>query len=226
MATKRLLLGVLSTMAIATASPAGAFAHEAPNASVCNVRDVEYAVSANLRVTGTIMGAGDGDYTIGPGKIVLHFDDRAAQGGAGSNVTMVSYEMLQHFLVVSKALFWTTKVMTDVHSEGTPGASAGVAQGAYSERSIRWMNVAKSFRSDGSLTCDGSLCGMFGAPQPGRSELHMGPSTMTFKPFQFSPDMTTFSMQPVLTSKTSSPQQESYVALSGRETRRTCLDVR
>jgi hypothetical protein len=225
MATKPALLGVLTTLVLAAGGPGGASAHEA-NTPACSVRDVEYSISANLRVTGTIMGAGDGDYTIGPGKIVLHFDDRAASGGAGSSVTMVSYEMRQRFLVVSKALFWTTKVMTDVHSEGAPAGGAGVAEGAFNQRSIRWMNVGKNFHSDGSLTCDGSLCGMFGAPQPGRSELHMGPSTMTFKPFQFSPDMSTFSMQPVLTSKTSSPQQESYVALSGREVRRTCLDAR
>src|SRR5580658_7037099 len=59
----------------------------------CGVVDVEYAASANLKVTDTTMGAGDGVYRIGPGHIVLRFD---AHGGP-SAVRMLVYEMPQHF---------------------------------------------------------------------------------------------------------------------------------
>jgi len=164
------------------------------------------------------MGAGDGDHKVGPGRVVLRF----TQSENGSSVRMLAYEMRQRFTVVSKALFWTTTVLTDTQTRPVTSAPTIVAEGSLQDRSVRWSHVVGSFRSDGTLVCDGSMCGKFGAPPAGRSELHMGPSSMPFNPFEFSSDMKTFSMRPILASKTEVPQQESYVALAGRETGRAC----
>jgi hypothetical protein len=38
--------------------------------------------------------------------------------------------------------------------------------------------------------------------------------------------MKTFSMRQTLTSKSDSPQHETYVAFAGREVRRACVEVR
>jgi hypothetical protein len=225
MSATRLAAGVLATVLATGVGARDASAEERTGAS-CDVVDVEYAVSANLRVRGTVMGAGDGDYAIGPGRIVLRFDRRGPlSAGATSSVQMISYEVSEKLLVVSKAVFWTTKVKTDTRTHGTPTTQSAIAEGALKARSLVWSKVAKGFRSDGTLDCDGSMCGKFGAPPAGKSELHLGPSAIQFKPFEFSPDMKTFSMQSTLALKTDVPKQESYVSLAGRETRRVCLEI-
>jgi hypothetical protein len=192
----------------------------------CDATDVEYAVAGNLRVTGTLMGAGDGDYRIGPGRIVLRLDrdpDRSSR--SPSSVRMMAYDMSEKFQLVSKVVFFTTKVLTDIRSHATPDDRSVVAEGVLTDRTVRWTNVVGSFRSDGTLSCEGFFCGKFGAAPAGTSPFHMGPSKMSLSPFEFSADMKTFSMHSTLDSKTEDPQQESYVALAGREVRRACVDL-
>jgi hypothetical protein len=224
MRPKRATLGAVAALVSAVVLSAGASNGDA-TPSHCDATDVEYAVAANLRVTGTLMGAGDGEYRIGPGRIVLRFDhDPDRLPGSPSSVRMMAYDMSEKFQVVSKLVFFTTKVLTDVRSHGTPDARSVVAEGVLTDRAIRWTNVVGSFRSDGTLTCEGFFCGKFGAPPAATSEFHMGPSKMSFSRFEFSADMKTFSMQSTLDSKTANPQQESYVAFAGREMRRACVD--
>lgn len=194
-------------------------------ASTCDPTDVEYAVAANLRVTGTLMGAGDGEYRIGPGRIVLRFDrDPSLISPSPSSVRMMAYDMSEKFQLVSKIVFFTTSVLTDIRSHATPDVRSVVAEGVLTGRTLRWTKVAGSFRSDGTLTCEGFFCGKFGAAPAGTSPFHMGPSKMPFSSFEFSSDMKTFSMPSTLNSKTADPQQESYVALAGREMRRDCVN--
>jgi hypothetical protein len=216
---KRSVSCALAAIGWAVASPGDASALEPGDA--CDVVDVEYAVAANLRVTGTLMGAGDGEYKIGPGRVVLRF----AQGppGASPSVRMLAYEMHQRFTIESKALFLTTRVLTDTQTEVAPMGAVVVAEGALRGRSIHWTSFYGRARSDGTVVCDGAMCGKFGAPPSGKSDFHMGPTPLTFKSFEFGPDMKTFAMAPVLSSRTKDPQQESYVAFAGRETRRACV---
>jgi hypothetical protein len=218
-------LGVVAALVSAVVLSAGASSSEAAS-SKCDATDVEYAVAANLRVTGTLMGAGDGEYRIGPGRIVLRFDhDPNLISPSPSSVRMMAYDMGEKFQLVSKVVFFTTRVLTDIRSHATPDARSVVAEGVLTERAIRWTNVVGSFRSDGTLSCEGFFCGKFGAAPAGTSRFHMGPSKMSFSPFEFSADMKTFSMQSTLDSKTEDPQQESYLALAGREIRRTCVEL-
>ena len=222
---KRVTLGAVAALVSAVVVSAGASTGEA-TPSNCDATDVEYAVAANLRVTGTLMGAGDGEYRIGPGRIVLRFDhDPNLLSRSPSSVRMMAYDMSEKFQVVSKVVFFTTKVLTDIRSHATPDARSVVAEGVLTERTLRWTNVVGSFRSDGTLSCEGFFCGKFGAAPAGTSQFHMGPSKMSFSPFEFSADMKTFSMQSTLDSKTEDPQQESYVALAAREMRRACVDL-
>jgi len=215
---------VWSGLTVAVMSLAFALAPSVASASgdvdSCGSVDVEYSTSANLKVDETLMGAGNGVYRIGPGHIVLRFDAHGSSGG----VRMVSYEMPQHFTVVSNVLFWRTTVATRAESRAVP-VSATIAEGTLDGHTLRWAGPAVGFRSDGTLTCDGSMCGQFGAPAPGTTELHVGPNPIDFRPFEFGADMKTFSMPYTIVSQSSSPKQRSFLALGGREIRRTCAPV-
>jgi hypothetical protein len=82
------------------------------------------------------------------------------------------------------------------------------------------------YRYDGTMFCEGSLCGKFSAPPPGQSELHVGPNLVDFQPFAFSEDMKTFTMPYALVSKTESPKQTAFVTLAGRQVRKACVQNR
>ena len=186
---------------------------------------IEYALNANLTLSETPMGEGDGTYTIGPGKVVLRFENR--NGEPVGAVQMISYAMRENFTIKSHTLFWKTTVVTDSHTDATPDACAVAAQGALDpgSRSIRWRTPVRGYRTDGTVTCSGSLCGKFGAPPAGEMQLHIGPSNVQFSPFVFGPDMKTFTMASTHVSKTSMPKQSAAVTLAGRETKRACVPV-
>ena len=213
-------LGLLLVAALGlslTSSPAGA--QPAP----CAAWDVEYALSANLTLRDTPMGAGNGTFVIGPGATVLRFD------GAGRDqqtVKMLAYRMTEQFTIDATALFWKTRVRTDTRTTATPDPCSIAAEGTMKGRSLVWSTPVRGYRTDGTLTCEGSMCGTFGAPPPGTSELHHPPRPVQFSPFEFSPDGKTFSMAATFVTKTDSPKQTGYLGLSGREIRRTCVAPR
>ncbi|HXX66854.1 MAG TPA: hypothetical protein VEK07_06720 [Polyangiaceae bacterium] len=208
--------GLGTALAPAPSAPGAGTALGRPAAaSPCEVTEVEYAAVGRLRVKDTLFGAGDGVFPIGPGTIVLRFGAAGATGGR--RVQLRVYTMKQHVVVISTALFWTTTVTSDSDTRLT--APAG---GVLTGHTLRWQGPPAAMRSDGVIVCDGSLCGLFGAPSKGNSPLHMGPNAVSLEPFEFDADMTTFTMRYTFVSETDSPKQRSYVALAGREVRRTC----
>ncbi len=216
-------VGLVTTAALAALAPRRASADPAPPPP-CDGWEIEYALSANLELSDTPMKQGDGIYPVGPGDVVLRFDDQ--DGQPAGHVKMLTYSMRQAIKVVSKALFWTTTVTTDTTTRATPNPCGISAEGTLAGPTLAWTSPVREVRSDGTLNCDGSLCGKFGAPPPGRSALHIGPLPVQFQSFQFSRDMKTFTMPSTFVSKTEDPKQTAHVALSGRETRRACVKVR
>ena len=105
-------------------------------------------------------------------------------------------------------------------------AGSCAAEGTLVNQTVRWAGPVRGYRTDGTLTCNGSLCGSFGAPPAGRSELHIGPGPVTFNSFELARDMKTFTMATALVSKTSMPKQTGFVALGGRETKRSCAPAK
>jgi len=217
----RVALVAAAAFLAAALAPAPAATHEGP---ACAVTDAEYDVSANRRITGTMLGAGDGEHRIGPGRIALRFDRRPPPATPdGVAVRMTSYELRETFAVVATALFWKTQVKTDIRTWAAAGPRAIVAEGILTGRTLRWTTVDGVFRTDGTLDCQGFFCGKFGAPPSGTSELHMGPGRKVFGPFAFAADMKTFEMASTLDSKEESPAEVSYLALAAREMRRACV---
>lgn len=210
--------GTLVLAATTLLVPTGARA-DAPQA--CRAWDIQYTLAANLQLTDTPLGEGDGVYKIGPGQVMLNFDD--VGGRPGGNVRMLSYHMREHFTVKAKTLFWTTTVTTDSNTTASPRASGFITTGRLVDHKLTWSMPLHGYRTDGTLHCDGSLCGKFGAPPAGKSALHIPPHDVAFKTFAFSKDLSTFRMPYTLVSKTSSPKQTAHLALAGRATHRACI---
>jgi hypothetical protein len=201
-------IGVAIVPASATAPP-----------SPCASWEVEYALAANLRLQDTPLGQGDGVYGIGPGRILLRFEDR--DGRPGGRVVMKSFDVTERFTVTTKTLLWTTTVVTDARARATPNACS-IAEGVLRDESLQWTSPVAGCRTDGTLTCEGTFCGKLGAPPSGVSELHIGPTPVRFQPFAYAKDMKTFTMTYGFVAKTDTPKQTAYMALAGREVRRSC----
>jgi hypothetical protein len=205
-----------------TLLPGRALAQPAP--PPCDAWQVEYALSATLQLTDTPLGQGDGVYPIGPGTLVLRFEDHGGQ--PGGRVKMVSYEVRQAFKVVSKTLLGKTTVDTDATTRKAPDPCAIPGEGRLNATALEWNAPVRGFRTDGVLTCEGTFCGRFGAPPAGRSALTSGPEPVQFSPFRFNADMKTFTMSSTFVSKTDSPKQTAHLTLAGRETTRSCVQAK
>ena len=199
--------GVLSAPALVSATPVG-----------CPATEAEYALSGTLQLSDTPMGLGNGTYDIGPGRAVLRFE--------GKSVTMLSYTMREYFTVQTRTAFWKTAVTTNTHSSATPDACGVVAKGTLVGNTVHWLTPIRAYRTDGTLTCNGSFCGDFGAPPAGDSPFHVGPAPTRFNDFVFSRDWKTFTMAKTFATKTDVPKQTSAVTTSGRELWRTCAQPR
>ena len=185
----------------------------------CSGWDVEYTLNGTLKIADTLMGAGDGVHAVGPGRAVIHFEDRGGQPGGHAKLT--TYGIHEHVSVTSKAVFLSATVVTDTNSKAD--GSGVITEGTLGGQTLTWSGPIRSYRTDGTMTCDGGLCGKFGAPPAGSSEVHMGPRAIQPAPFQFGADMKTFSMLQIQTAQSESPKQTTYEAISGREVKRTCV---
>ncbi len=182
--------------------------------------DVEYALNATLRITDTTLGAGDGTHPIGPGRLVLRYDD--IDGAPGGAVRVVDYELTDHFVLEPHYLLVSATITTDTTTRTTPDARGFSAEGVLRGRTIRWATPWAGMRSDGFLTCTGNLCGKFGAPPAGKSPLHVAPHPASFSSFELADDGKTFRMDWSVESHQDSPRETSLVSLGGRETKRIC----
>jgi hypothetical protein len=193
----------------------------AANDAPCAAWQIEYLLHARVKISDTTLGAGDGLFPNGPGKVVLRFEDRGGQ--PGGKVKLLDYQMKDNFTVVSHALLFSASVTADSVTRTTPGSCGVAAQGSLDGRNLRWNSVWNGMRTDGSLICSGALCGKFGAPPAGRSPLHVAPHPVSFTPFEYAPDFKTFRAGYAIVSQQSSPSQTSRIALSGREVQRSCV---
>jgi hypothetical protein len=203
--------------------PGRALGQPAPAPAPCDAWRVEYALAGSLELTDTPLGQGDGVHPVGPGTLVLRFENHGGQ--PGGRVKLVSYEMRQAFQVAARTLFGKTTVTTDATTRKAPDCGLP-GEGLLDGRSLGWSAQVGGFRTDGFLTCEGTFCGKFGAPPAGRSALTTGPDAVQFMPFLFSADMKTFTMASTLVARSDSPKQTSHLVLAGRETARTCADAK
>lgn len=186
--------------------------------------DLEYTLDANLELTDTPLGQGDGVVNIGPGRVVLRFEDKS--GKPGGAVKMLDYRMRDHFTVKTRTLFWKTVVENDTKTRSSPDKCGVSANGSLAGNVVSWSSPVRGYRVDGTVKCTGDLCGKFGAPKEGTSQVHIGPSPVPFSDFTFGKDMKTFKMPRTFVTKTKVPKQTSYIAISGRLVRKRCVPVK
>jgi hypothetical protein len=184
----------------------------------CSAVDVDYAIARNTELRNTRMGAGDGVFPSGTGTLRLRFE---GPPGPSRGVRLLSFDAHGAFEVVARAVFWVTRIVTDAHNTVHPGGTAGAARGTLRDGAITWSTKVAGYHSDGTLTCEGTMCGSFGAPPRGVSPFREGPTDVTFPPFVFSRDMRTFTMTSALVSST--PERSVFIALAGREIARSCV---
>lgn len=184
----------------------------------CVQWDLEYSITGSLRIAETPMAAGDGTFPIGPGTLVLRVDARPPR------VSLMDLQLHERFAIRPTAVMWKATLVTDVTARALPDGAAAVAVGSRTvDGVVQWAAPLKMYRSDGVLTCDGSLCGRLGAPPPGRSELHQASRNVRLQPFRFDRDGQGFRMDFTLVSSAESPRQRTYLALVGRRTRKSCV---
>ena len=187
----------------------------------CNAWEVEYGLNANLRISDTTMGAGNGTWPIGPGTAVVRYEN--VNGQPGGAARLLAYRMRDHFTIKTSILLASATVTPESVTQTTPNACGVSADGALAGRSLKWKTPWSGLRSDGTIHCEGGLCGKFGAPPSGDSPVHIPPHPAQFKSFDFSEDRKTFTSDWSVSSHQASPSQTSSVQLAGRETKRTCV---
>ncbi|HEY6464330.1 MAG TPA: hypothetical protein VIY73_29385 [Polyangiaceae bacterium] len=196
-------------------------AQAAADGPTCSAWDVEYALAGTMRLADTTMGAADGTFPVGPGRAVVRFDDHG--GGPGGHARLTAYSRHEHVTITTRAFFLGATLVTDTNSHAAGGGNGVVTAGNLAGTTLTWAGPMSVYRTDGTTTCEGTLCGKFGAPPPGSSEVHIGPRAVQLAPFQFAPDLKTFSMHEVQTAHAESPKQTTFEAISGREMKRTCV---
>lgn len=216
LASAAVILGLVVSPALAADPAPGRLAAIAAT-EPCSAWDLTYSITASLRVTDTLLGAGDGIHVIGPGTLVLHVEDMRA--------TLKAFELREYFSMSPKSVLLHATVLTDATMRATPDASGAAGAGTLANDVLWWEGPIKGYRSDGELTCDGSLCGKFGAPPAGKTEMHLPPEPVHFQPWRFSNGGTTFQMAYTLISVSESPKERTYMALAGREASRTCVQA-
>lgn len=213
-------IAAIAVIALVAASPrvaSGQFESVAA-ATPCARWDVTYAIDGNLRITGTTLGAGDGVHPVGPGTLTLRLDTRS------SRAELVAFELRERFAINPSAIAWNATVTTDAAVRVTPDASGIVAAGRLLDGVLRWSSPVRGYRTEGALLCDGSLCGKFGAPPPGRSGLNARTIPVRFQPLRFDETSETFQMPYALVSESESPPQKTYLAIAGRRSVQRCAD--
>jgi len=212
---KLFALGVATVLAAALLPSTPAEAADDP----CTTADVTYAVNGSLMIKDTQFGAADGVYPLGAGKAKVRFE----KGPGGGTARLMGYELDNSFTVKASFAVWSTTVVTQ--SRTTVASSCeGASSGVVDNGNVVWQTPATGYRSDGTIDCAGNVCGKFGAPAPGSTPLHETAS-VKFQPFHFAADGKTFSMPYTQVSHSNSPKQTAYLALSGRETGRSCVTV-
>jgi hypothetical protein len=185
---------------------------------------VEYALVAGtaLRLADTPYGAGDGYYSIGPGTARLRFADRDGAPAPG-DAALLDLQIVTKFVVNTTALGFKMRIATDGTVGFTPDACGVVARGTYAKAQISWDERARGYRSVGTAHCTGALCGKFGSPPAGRSQMNRPVHPVKLRTLQLRDGVTRFGIPYFEVERQRKPSQTVYLRVEARETGRRCV---
>lgn len=217
----RLGAAVLFTAGAALAAPPDA---PLDNQLACNAWIVEYALAPGSKIeqSDTPLYAGDGVFDLGPGSIQLRFPDDHGRPGPGA-VELVSYQVKIDFSVTTSVLGIRTVLATHALSRATADACGVAARGTLDAGVLTWSSPVAGYRTDGTISCRGPLCGHFGMPPEGESALHVGPASVRFSALTFhGRHQRRFVMPPTLVSRATHPRATTRVQLVARAVGQHC----
>lgn len=174
-----------------------------------------YEIDATMDYTITVETPYDDNHNMGPGTMVLRFQDDGGAPAEGS-VTIVDYSLRQNFVTgITGAL-----VTTDIQTTAGPDP-CGVATGTLTGTTVAWSPTeASPYCRDGQVSCQGALCGNFGSP-PDDDPIVFDDdcsATLPLDDFELASDLSSFTMEAVTMSQDSN--QSTYLAFVGTETSR------
>ena len=97
------------------------------------------------------------------------------------------------------------------------------AEGALSDDTVHWLSPVTGYRTTGSVTCSGFLCGKPGVPAEGASELVIEPDRVRLRELVLGKGLKTLSMDFSFVADVRRPKQAMELALRGSELRRRCV---
>ena len=201
----------------ARAAPAA----QALQTPACDVWTADYALAARLRLADTPFGAGNGVHDVGPGHLRLRFSKTADP--EATKVELLAYEMRERFVVASGVLFIHATVTTSTDTRATPDEQGVIATGTLRGRDLVWSTKVRGYRTDGTIHCEGSGCGMSGVPASGTTPLHIPPNAVQFSSIAFdAADLSTLHMPETKVSHTDMPRQTAFITFSGRKMTSQC----
>ncbi|MFV8753840.1 hypothetical protein ACNOYE_25120 [Nannocystaceae bacterium ST9] len=192
----------------------------------CQVWEITYDLTdSEFEISDTPFGAGDqvnvvaepydDDDHIGPGTMVLRFQDVGGEPGGQAFVS--AYDMDINF-VVSGA----TTVTTDLSATAGP-SDCGLATGPLANDSVAWAPAEiADVHTMGTILCEGNLCMLGGLPN-GMPVPVDDTAAQATNPFDFNADLTTFSMDQVVIAM--DDQSTTSWTYAGTETSRELIDA-
>jgi hypothetical protein len=174
-----------------------------------------YLIDAMMDYTITVQTDYDADRNMGPGTMVLRFDDDGGAPAAGP-VTIVDYSLRQNFVTGITGAMVTTDIQTTAGPE-----PCGVATGTLTGTTLAWSPAeAAPYCRDGQVSCAGGLCGSFGSPPANAPFVFDNDCTaaLPLDDFEFGSDVSSFTMAAVVMSQDGN--QTTSLAFVGTETGR------
>jgi hypothetical protein len=173
-----------------------------------------------------MMSMGDANKNIGPGTATVRFQN--VNGKPGGKAYLLKLELKQDF-TVSPA---TTNLVATTGHGYTKGPCSSSAVGNVQSDTLTWSDFAGTaqggtgdkpnvhgYFTDGTITCDGALCGSFGAPPQGTTPRQGGPFDIRVAPWKLAADASSFFMPSSITQQdlNSTTHIQVYGVESGRE---------
>lgn len=215
-----------------------------PSACACASWVVTYDLTGTFEIADTTLGAGDGEFAIGPGSLTLRLssDETGAAPGPGA-ARLLQYAMHQEFS--QNVAVFGGDVQTNVDASAGPDVPAcGRASGTVADATLTWdecptastygtTNYApedtlagpgcvRDYHSEGMVLCTSSATGC----SAGRLEQNENPQDATWHQ-PFTPLTLDLSAAPstVTMGRTQIPNDApstTWIAFTGTETSRTC----
>ena len=155
----------------------------------------------------------DGADTIGPGELTLMISDNNGAPGDGT-AFLVDYAVTMNFQTGSGGTALVTQTL-----EITTANECGSAVGSLSGTALSWSpNALNDYHTEGTLNCQGTFCGSFGAPPAGDTPVNQTTNIDPFSAFTFSNDLMGFTAPDFTTSSDSNAT--TLMDLVGTETSR------